>query len=57
MLFNIRLFEVTLLTTAQIYEKSCSKKKTQCEITAELSDPKLSGALLNSVNPPCKLKE
>jgi len=27
MLFNIRLFEVTLLTTAQIYEKSCSKKK------------------------------
>lgn len=57
MLFNIRLFEVTLLTTAQIYEKSCSKKKTQCEITAELSDPELSGALLNSVNPPCKLKE
>ena len=51
MLFNIRLFEVTLLTTAQIYEKSCSKK-TQCEITAELSDPELSGAFLNSVNPP-----
>ncbi len=57
MLFNIRLFAVTLLTTAQIYEKSCSKKKAQCEITAELSDPALSGAFLNSVNPPCKLKE
>ena len=56
MLFNIRLFEVTLLTTAQVYEKSCSTK-TQCEITAELLDPELSGALLNSVNPPCKLKE
>ena len=34
-----------------------AKEKTQCEITAELSDPELSGALLNSVNPPCKLKE
>ena len=51
MLFNIRLFEVTLLTTAQIYEKSCSKK-TQCEITAKLSDPELLRAFLNSVNPP-----
>ena len=37
--------------------KNLVAKKTQCEMTAELSDPELSGALLNSVNPPCKLKE
>ena len=57
MLFNIRLFEIILHTTAQIYEKSCSKRKRQCAITAKLLDPELSGALLNSVNAPCKLKE
>ncbi len=34
-----------------------AKEKTQNEITAKLSDPKLSGAPLNSVNPPWKLKE
>ena len=31
--------------------------KTQCEITAELLDPELLGALLNSLNPTCKFKE
>jgi len=33
------------------------EEKKQCEINAELSDSELSGAPLNSVNPPCKLKE
>ena len=28
MLFNIRLFEVTLLTTAQIYDNLVAKKNT-----------------------------
>jgi hypothetical protein len=37
--------------------KNLVAQKTQCEITAKLSDPELSGVLLNSVNPPCKLKE
>jgi hypothetical protein len=31
-------------------------KKTQSEITAELSDPEMSGAFLNSVNSPLKKK-
>ncbi len=34
--------------------KNC--KKTQSEITAELSDPEMSGAFLNSVNSPLKKK-
>jgi hypothetical protein len=45
MIFNIQLLEVSLLITAQMYETSYSKRKTQCEITAELSYPELSGAL------------
>jgi hypothetical protein len=32
-------------------------KKTQSEITAELSDPEMSGAFLNSVNSPLKKKK
>ena len=37
--------------------KNLVAKITQCEISAELSNPELSGAFLNSVNSPCKLKE
>ena len=31
-----------------LLQKNC--KKTQCEITAKLSDPKMLGAFLNNVN-------
>jgi hypothetical protein len=40
----------------KIVAKNC-KKKTQSEITAELSDPKMSGAFLNSVNSSFKSKK
>ena len=33
------------------------EEKTQCGIAAKLPDPELLGALLNSVNLPCKLKK
>ena len=35
--------------------KNC--KKTQSEITAELADPEMSGAFLNSVNSPLKKRK